>query len=290
MFTKNAGSKVVRIAMISIAIVILMVLFINCLTVRIPTGYTAIVTTFGRLENYTLEAGFHFKSPVQNVVLMDNRIQKVSFTTEAFSSDIQQVDIVGSINFNIDKETAVELYRSVGTSYFDNLLRPRLLEKVKTVISAYTAEELVGKRDTLSGTIVQELREEMQQYGINIDSVNLEDIDFTDAFTDAIEAKQVATQKALQAKVEQEQMTMEAEAAAERKKIAAEAEAEVAKIQADAAKYAGEKEAEMNRKLADTLSDELVRYYIAQKWDGQLPQFMLGDSSGMMFDVSGMME
>ena len=259
------------------------------MTVRVPTGYTAIVTTFGKVEDYTLEAGFHFKSPIQNVVLMDNRIQKVSFTTEAFSSDIQQVDVAGSINFSIDKQTAMRLYSGIGVNYFENLLHPRLLEKIKSVISAYTAEELIGKRDMLSDTIVEELRLEMQDYGITIASVNLEDIDFTDAFTDAIEAKQVATQRALQAKVEQEQKTMEAEAAAERQKIDAQAAAEVARIQAEAAQYAGEKEAEMNRKLAESLTGDLVRYYLVQKWDGAMPRFMTSGSDSLMMDITGVL-
>ena len=256
------------------------------MTVRVPTGYTAIVTTFGKVEDYTLEAGFHFKSPIQNVVLMDNRIQKVSFTTEAFSSDIQQVDVAGSINFSIDKQTAMRLYSGIGVNYFENLLHPRLLEKIKSVISAYTSEELIGKRDMLSDTIVEELRLEMQDYGITIASVNLEDIDFTDAFTDAIEAKQVATQRALQAKVEQEQKTMEAEAAAERQKIDAQAAAEVARIQAEAAQYAGEKEAEMNRKLAESLTNDLVRYYLVQKWDGAMPRFMTSATDSLMLDIT----
>ena len=276
------------IATIVIAVVVLVGAFTvySSMTVRVPTGYTAIVTTFGKVEDYTLEAVFHFKNPFQNVVLMDNRIQKISFSTGAFSSDIQQVDIAGSINFNIDKQTAMTLYSTIGTEYFDNLVKPRLIEKIKSVVSAYTAENLVGQRDMLSETIVTQIREDMKPYGINIDSVNIEDIDFTDAFTDAIEAKQVATQKALQAKIEQDQKTMEAEAAAARQVIAAQSDAEVARIQAEAAQYAGEKEAEMNRKLAESLTDELVRYYIAQKWDGALPRFMTSGSDSLMFDVS----
>ena len=267
-------------------VVVLLVAGYATMTVRVPTGYTAIVTTFGRVEDYTLEAGFHFKSPVQNVVLMDNRIQKVSFTTQAFSSDIQQVDIAGSINFSIDKQTAMRLYSGIGVNYFENLLHPRLLETIKSVISAYTAEELIGKRDTLSDSIVDQLRDQMKDYGVSIESVNLEDIDFTDAFTDAIEAKQVATQRALQAKVEQEQKTMEAQASAERQKIDAEAAAEVARIQAEAAQYAGEKEAEMNRKLAESLTSDLVRYYLVQKWDGAMPRFMTGSSDSLMLDIT----
>ena len=110
-------------------IVVLLAVGFGTMTVRVPTGYTAIVTTFGKVEDYTLEAGFHFKSPIQNVVLMDNRIQKVSFTTQAFSSDIQQVDIAGSINFSIDKQTAMTLYSGIGVNYFENPIRKNQLKR-----------------------------------------------------------------------------------------------------------------------------------------------------------------
>ena len=73
--------------------VLALIIVVSFCTTQVPTGYTGIVTTFGRVEDTTLEAGFHFKSPFQKIILMDNREQKTSFKTEAFSSDIQQVDI-----------------------------------------------------------------------------------------------------------------------------------------------------------------------------------------------------
>ena len=79
------------------AVVLLGILGLTC-TASVPTGYTGIVTTFGRVEDKTLEAGLHLKSPFQQIITMDNREQKTAFVTEAFSSDIQQVDITGSIN------------------------------------------------------------------------------------------------------------------------------------------------------------------------------------------------
>ena len=69
-------------------------------------------------------------------------------------------------------------------------------------------------------------------------------------------------------------MLLEAEAQAKKQQIQAEADAQVAKIQADAAKYAGEKEAEMNKKLSETLSPELIDYYYLQRWDGKLPEIV----------------
>ena len=278
--------KLNKTIIILAAVLILGVLIYSTCTAQVPTGYTGILTTFGRVESYTLDAGFHFKSPFQKVVLMDNREQKTSFKTQSFSSDIQQVDIDGSINFAINTATAMNLYRQVGTGYFNTLVMPRLLENTKAVFSKYTAENLVAARETLSKTIRENLASEMERYGINIISVSIENIDFTNSFTDAVEQKQVAAQKKLQAEIEQEQKTMETQQQAERQRITAEAEAAVKKIEADAAAYAtrvkAEAEAEANQKIAASLTESLIKWQQANNWDGKLPTYMAGESSASL--------
>ncbi len=280
--TKKIAVPIIIVAVLALAVV----LFLALCTCTVPTGYTGILTTFGRVENETLEAGFHFKSPFQNLTNMDNRTQKFASTDSAFSSDIQQVDINYSVNYNIDKATAMNLYREVGINYFDTLVLPRLSENIKSAFSKYTADSLVKQREVISMDIAEDLKAEMSQFGINIINVNVENIDFTDAFTQAVEAKQVAEQTKLKAEIEEAQKSMEAQKNAERQVIAAEAEAEVAKIQAEAAKYAGEKEAEMNKKLAESLTPELVEYYYSQKWNGQLPSYVGGEATLPILDLT----
>ena len=263
----------------------------------VPTGYTGILTTFGRVEDRTISAGAHFILPWQNVVKMDNRTQKVQISTNAFSIDIQQVDLNLSVNFCIDQETAQELYKTVGINYYDNVMYPRILENTKAVFSQYSAENLIAKRNTLSDQIAESTSADMKEYGITIVSIAIEDIDFTDAFTAAVEAKQVAAQNKLTAETEQAQKTMEEEATAKRAVIAANAEAEkaiiaanadleVVKVQAEAALYAGEKEAEMNKRISESLTDALLRYYWIKQWNGELPSTVLGDGADYMIDLT----
>ena len=276
--------------------VLLASLLVASVTV-VPTGYTGILTTFGRVENRTIGAGAHLILPWQNVVKMDNRTQKVQITTEAFSSDIQQVNLVLSVNYCIDQNTAQVLYRTVGANYYENVMYPRILENTKAVFSRYTAENLIARRNSLSDLIAEDTASDLQRYGITIVSIAIEDIDFTDAFTTAVEAKQVAAQNKLTAETEQAQKTMEEEATAKRAVIAANAEAqkaviaanaelEVVKVQAEAALYAGEKEAEMNKRISESLTDGLIQYYWIKEWDGQLPTTVLGDSGNYMIDLT----
>ena len=72
----------------------------------VPTGHTGILTTFGKVEDVTLEAGVQFKAPWQEIVCMDNRTQKGTVEMKGFSKDIQEVSIKYSINYQINKQNA----------------------------------------------------------------------------------------------------------------------------------------------------------------------------------------
>ena len=242
---------------------------------KVGNGKVAVVTRFGKAQDETLEAGFHVKPFFNTLHPMSIQTQTMQTALSAFSSDIQQVNTTVTLNYNIDKTNAVTLYREVGSGYEKTLMAPRVQEDVKIVFSRYTAENLVQKRDLLSTEILELLQEYLAPYGINVTAVAIEDIDFTDAFTNAVEAKQVATQEKLTAQTQQERLTMEAEAQAERETIAAQAKAERDRIAAEAEAYAiktkAEAEAEANAKVAASLSDALIDYVRAQAWDGKLP-------------------
>lgn len=272
--TEAEYKTVVRVSGVVAFILALVLVGFSCVS-YVPTGYTGIVTTFGKVHNETLDAGINFHAPWDNVITMDNREQKMPFELQAFSADIQEVAIKGSVNLNIDKKTAMNLYREVGTNYLKILATPRILEDVKTVFSHYTAENLIAQRNTLSTSITELLKNDLGNKGLNIISVAIEDIDFSDAYTNSVEAKQVATQEKQRAQTQQEQKTMEAQQAAERKKIEANAAAEVQKIEADAAAYAvkvqAEAQAEANSKLSNSITEELIKYNYVQEWDGKLP-------------------
>lgn len=261
----------------------------------VPTGSTGIVTTFGRIEDITLDAGIHFMSPWKKVVNMDNRTQKQSIEMQCFSSDIQEVSVIYTVNYQINKSNAQEIYRTIGTEYFDKIVMPKVLESVKSIFAKYTAEDLIASRSVLSKEIESILVDDLATQNVQITATSIENIDFTDAFTDAVEAKQVAEQNKLRAQTEQAQATLEAQAQAERQVIqakadadasivAAKADAEVAQISADSSLYQGEKEATILQRVGEQLEryPNLTKYKYYEKWNGQLPQTILGDSEVIM--------
>ncbi len=281
--------KSVKILVILAAVLIVGAIAGSSMFVQVPTGHTGVVTTFGRVESYVLAEGINFKLPWQKVVKMDNRVQKESLNMQAFSSDIQQVDVICSVNFSVDRETSQELYRNVGAHYYTTVVEPRINEDLRSIFSKYSADSLIASREILSEEIKALLSPEMKAFGIEVMSISIENMDFTDVFTDAVEKKQVAEQSRLQAQIEQNQKTMEESAEAERNVIAAEAAAKVARIDADAKAYAVEvqakAEAEANDLIAKSITDELITYNETNRWNGVLPQFYGADGMLPILDT-----
>lgn len=298
--TRNPRTKLI-VPVIILAVLLLAVIAFPPF-VSVPTGHTGVVTTLGRVEDKVLDEGFHFKNPIQHVVMMDNRTQKATLSMQAFSSDIQQVDIVCSVNYSVDKQNAQNLYRNVGVNYYETIMRPRVQECTKSVLTKYTAETLMDVRSSLSTQIRDLLAPEMKDYGILIASVTVENVDFTDAFTDAVEAKQVAQQTKLKTETQQAELVSIAQSTAERDLIAArtdaekrtilaEAEASVKRIEADADAYKvkvqSEAEAAANKLIASSLTDSLIRYTQANRWNGTLPQIVGNSTTLPVLDLTG---
>ena len=287
--------RIDRILACVVVVFILLILIFSCFT-SVPAGFTGVPVTFGKVADYTMDSGFHFKAPWTNVVKMDNRIQKHTISMSAFSKDIQETAVTYTINYQISKNDAMTIYRTIGKEYFDTVIAPNISEAVKTATAHYTAEGLINNRDKLATEIEEILKTLLEQYNILVVGTAIEDLDFTDAFTNAVEAKQVAAQNKLKATTEQEQATMEEEAKAKRAIITANAEAEqaiiaanadleVVKIQAEASLYAGQREAEMNQRIAEALSPELINYYWIKQWNGELPSTMLGENTSIMLTL-----
>lgn len=278
-----------KTTIISIVVVVILGTIVDLLNpgygwfATVPAGHVGVVEHFGRVRESTLGPGFHLTRYFEHVRPVDIRTQRHNYVTEAFSSDIQQVGLTIAVNENVSPEAAYKLYTTVGMNYLENLLEPRLMENVKVVTSKYTAESLIANREHLSSEVLVKMQSDMAQYGIIVTAISIENIDFTDAYEAAIEAKQVATQEKQRAKTVQEQQTMETQQKAERDKIAAQAAADVAKIEADAEAYAiiakAEAEAEANKKLSESITDKLINYNQILKWNGSLPQFIGGEST-----------
>lgn len=296
--TREGGPIAVGVGALLLSIVLIVV---SCIS-SVPTGHTGILTTFGAVSENVLPNGVNFHAPWQNVVTMSNKEQTFTEKNVAFSKDLQEVTYTYTVKYNLNATSAPTIYKTVGSDYFNILIKPQVNNAVKAQFGQCEAENMTETRNEIQRAINDAVSSYAETYGITL-QVFLDDFDFTDSYTNAIEAKQVAEQNALRDKTEQEMETERTRQAAERTKIQAENDAairkinaeadaeaarvkaqadyEVAQLEADAIAYKGMKEAEATKALAEAISDEIVAYEYAKNWSGNLPTYMMGES-GML--------
>lgn len=240
---------------IGIPVVIAVVLLLSMFR-TIGAGEIGIVTRLGEV-NRVAESGLMVKIPfVESVIKMDTRIQKKEAKSSAVTKDLQDVEATLALNFSINKEVALNLYKEVGVNYEANIIEPVLHESFKAGTAKYTAEGLITNRAEAKEEILAVVKERLVPYGITVADLNIVNLDFSQAFNQAIEEKAVAQQQVEKAKQELEKAKVEAE-----KKVAeAQAEAEAQRLQ------------------QQTLTDLMVKKQFIEKWNGQLPNYN-GDGS-----------
>jgi regulator of protease activity HflC (stomatin/prohibitin superfamily) len=286
----------------AICLLLAAVIIISSCVSTVPTGHTGILTTFGRVEDRNLPEGMNFHAPWQNITTMTNKEQIFTEKNVCFSADLQEVAYTYTVKYSLLPSSAPTIYKTVGTDYFNILIKPQVNNAIKAEFGLVEAENMTELRTQLQAKINETVKAFATQYGIEI-SVVIDDFDFSDAYTNAIEAKQVAEQEALRDKTQQTMETERTRQQAERAKIEAEnaaaireinatadadaarikaqADFEVAKLEGDAIAYKGAKEAEATAALAAAITDEVVAYEYAQNWSGELPQYMIG-SNGVL--------
>lgn len=273
----------------------------SCIS-TVPTGHTGILSTFGRVEEKSLPNGMNFHAPWQDITTMTNKEQKSTNNGVCFSKDSQEVTYIYTTKHSLLPSATPNIYKTVGLDYYDILLKKQIENTIAIEFGLVEAENMTALFSQLQASVNKSVKAYAEGYGIIIDVV-IDDFDFTDAYTNAIEAKQVAEQEALRDKTQQQMETerarqqaertkiqaendaeirrINAEAEAEANKVKAQADFEVAQLEADAIAYKGQKEAEATKALADAITDEVVAYEYAQNWSGELPQYMMGNNGAL---------
>jgi regulator of protease activity HflC (stomatin/prohibitin superfamily) len=245
-------------------LVLVLVIFYNAVHIVEP-GSVGVVVRLGEAQPNALEEGVHLVAPFITVVKpLDVKIKKAEVKTAAASKDLQTVNAEIVVNYRIDKNNAVKLFRDIGVNYLATVIEPQIQESFKAGAAKYTAEALITERSDVSAGIRESISSRMQQFGVIIDAVNITNFDFSQEFNRAIEEKMTAEQRALQAEKELERYKFEARQKVETARGEAEAVMEKAKAEAEA----------LNLKK-QYVTPELIWLSAVEKWDGQLPTHLL---------------
>jgi regulator of protease activity HflC (stomatin/prohibitin superfamily) len=238
-----------------------------CGAEQIDTGNRGVETSWGKIvSSEPMTEGLYFYNLIGgDIIEYECKTQSFEVKMSTYTKDMQTADLTVTINYNLQPENVVKLHKEIGTYYRTKVLEPKISNAIKDVVGQWNAAQLVSSRDKAAAQMTEILSEQVAKNYINIQSVMINNIDYSDVFENAIEAKVVATQKAEEAK----NKTIQVEEEAKQTVLKAEAEAKAMKIKSDA--------------LAQNKS--LVAYEAVQRWDGKLPQYMLGESMNMLMNV-----
>ena len=236
--------------------------------VIVEAGYVGVVTRFGAVTGVVFEQGLHTKIPfAESVWLADIRTQKEQVDAAAASRDLQEVKSTIALNYRLDGRRAPQVYREIGPFYKTRIVDPAIQEAFKFTTAQFTAEELITQREAVKNRAREFLRDRLGQFNVIVDELNIVVFEFSRAFNDAIEAKQVAAQRVQQSQREQERARVDAETRA----IAADGEAQAILRKARAA-------AEAQALQRQTLTELYIQFLAIEKWDGRMPQVAGGGS------------
>ena len=231
-----------------------------CGAEQVDTGNRGVKTWWGEIvSEKPLEEGLYFYCLFGgNVIEYEGKTQKFTTEIETYTKDIQTSNMKITLNYRLDLDNIISLHREIGQRYEEKVLRPNAEAVIKDVIGKWDAANLVANREKATDEIKKDLSIALSPYYIKVISVSLNNIEYTDAFERAIEAKVVATQKAEEAK----NRTAEVQEQAKQKVLAAEAEAKSMAIRSEAL----------------SKNQNLVAYEAVQKWDGKLPVNIYGSA------------
>lgn len=285
---------------------------------QVEAGEIGIVRSFGEISGQ-IEEGPNFIAPWKSSQGFNIKVQKSEFREpqsdadgkisaeekralgriEAASIETQDVFLDITLNWQVSPNAVQDLVRNVGPTFFDVLVPTRVRQHAKAEVVLYTAVEVTQKREEIRQNIAVSLQADLNQFSITVVSLQIDNISYRRTFSDAIEEKQVATQKALAAEeiVAQRQAEARQDVAAaigqadaaietargeaERLRVEAAGEADAIRLRADATAFA-------NTVIGASLTADLIQFE-ALNHLGDVEIALLPADGSFLLDPSGIL-
>jgi regulator of protease activity HflC (stomatin/prohibitin superfamily) len=270
----------------------------------IDQGERGVLLTNGAVSG-VVEPGLHFKLPLFQTVAKVTLRQQVIYWTcatndsacpegeryvmQAYSKDQQAADLKVTVNFHVPESEVANVYANYGSveALADRVIARKAPQAIKVVFGQYDAVSVIQNRAKFNADAASALSKSADG-PVTIDSVQIENIDFSSAYEEAVEARMTAQVEVQKREQQLAQEKINAEIAVTQ----AQGRADSVKAEADAAAYKtkveGEAAADAIRARAAALANNplLVELTKAEAWNGQLPQTMIPGSSVPFLEVS----
>ena len=293
----NSVSRGVLLAGVGIVVGILFMIVAEGLLVVEATERAIIFNTVSGELSEEREPGIHVVIPgIQRPIIYDVSQQTYTMSDatnegnivgadaiRARSIDGQEVRVDMTVIFNIDATKVRTLHTNwPQRNYVDGFIRPTTRSVVRDIVALLQAEDIYGgSRDAMQQQIFDDLVPQFERQGLIISSALVRDINFSNAFIDAIEAKQV-----------EEQALARAETAAQRARTEARGEAdaaiEAARGEAEAIRVRAAANAEALRLVSEQIAanPNLIQYLYVTSLSDNVNIALVPSTSPFLFDAS----
>lgn len=270
--------KLKKVLLVVVPLAVIAAVVVNNVTI-IPTGYTGVRVRFGQVQQQPVTSGRAIVTLplVEHIYTVNNKQQDYRISDQIWGETDDKTPVYASdvtVTYQIAADRSAWIYANV-TNYMGGLVsEPLVASAVKSAMVELSPAD-VTNRARIEPLIQQKLVEALtEKYGpdtVSINKVVVGNMDFEQAYNDAIQAKSIAAQAQARATIENQTAIARAEADKKVALLKAEAEAEQLRIAAQA-------QAEANQLIQDSLTPELIELKKVEAWDGKLPSVVGSDT------------
>ena len=232
----------------------------------------------------TKEPGLHVKIPfidtAKHISVQTNTLQYDNMAT--YSRDQQPATLRISVTFHAVPTSVEEIYSQYGSlqGMSDRIVGPNVFKATKEVFGTFTAAEVVQDR-TRFGTDVYTRLKELLGERVVIESVQVENIDFSNAYEESVEKRMLAEVAVQEVKQNWEREKVSADITRTKAQADADSKLAMAIATAKSVEMQGAAQATAIAAKGKALREnpELVQLMQAEKWDGVLPTTMVPGSA-----------
>ena len=251
----------------------------------VPTGYIGIRTAYGQISGSPVSTGIHFHVPfVENIHKMNCKQQEIVFDKDKIWSETSERTEVYAENIVVDYQINAEYGAWIWSNIEEwdtNLVKRTSVESgLKAAFKQYNDTDVTDRskiEKTAKEYIQKSLNTKYNNQVVTVISVTISNINFSDAYNDAIEKKAQAKLSAEEQAYENQKTIDQAKAEAEKQRIEAQGKAEAKIIEAEA-------EAEANEKISKSITPEVLQREWIQKWNGKTPSVV--SDSDIMYGIN----
>jgi regulator of protease activity HflC (stomatin/prohibitin superfamily) len=280
---------------LGISLLVFVVLILICTAFgsfyTIDQGERGIKLRYGAVVSVS-EPGFHFKWPfIDDVKLISVRTETMHYQNmSAYSRDQQPAKIIASVTYRVPDSEVGTLYNQYQTvdAFVNRVINRQVPTQIENVFGQFNAITAVQDRARLIKELTDSVKASMKNDPIIIDSVQVENIIFSEAYEKSVESRMQAEVEVQTEKQKLDKEQINAQIVVARAKGVADSRLAEARAEAEATRIRGQAEADAIKARAAALAqnENLIELTKAERWDGKLPTTMLPNGAVPFLNMS----